>query len=83
MDSLIWCVEIKFIYSEKATRFCEIFAVDLSFVVSVKSTVEIAQNFVAFSENINFTSKCELFLAAGNHFEGLVNSLKLIMYPDL
>ena len=40
---------IKFIYSEKATKLCEIFPVDLSYVVPVKSTVEISQNFVAFS----------------------------------
>ena len=29
--------------------------VDLSYVVTVKSTVEISENFVAFSEYINFT----------------------------
>ena len=45
---------IKFIYSEKATNFCEISTVDLSYVVTVKSTVEISQNYVAFSEYINF-----------------------------
>ena len=41
---------IKFIYSEKATKFCEISTLDLSYVVPVKSTVQILQNFVAFSE---------------------------------
>ena len=45
---------LKFIYSEKATNFCEISTVDLSYVVTVKSTVEISQNFVAFSEYMNF-----------------------------
>ena len=45
---------IKFIYFEKATKFCEISTVDLSYVVQVKSTVEILQSFVAFSEYINF-----------------------------
>ena len=45
---------LKFIYSEKATKFCEISTVDLSYVVMVKSTVEILQNFVAFSEYMNF-----------------------------
>ena len=39
-------------YSEKATNFCEISTLDLSYVVMVKSTVEILQNFVAFSEYI-------------------------------
>ena len=41
---------LKFIYSEKATKFCEISTVDLSYVVMVKSTVVISQNFVVFSE---------------------------------
>ena len=46
--------KLKFIYYEKATKFCEISTVDLSYVVTVKSTVEISQNFVAFSEYMNF-----------------------------
>ena len=45
----------KFIYSEKATKFCEISTLLLSYVVPVKSKVEISQNFVAFSEYMNFT----------------------------
>ena len=44
-----------FIYSEKATNLYEISIVDLSYVVTVKSAVEISQNFVAFSEYMNFT----------------------------
>ena len=47
---------LKFIYFEKATKFCEISTVDLSYVVTVKSTVEISQNFVAFSEYMNFNN---------------------------
>ena len=43
---------VKFIYSEKATKFCEISTLFLSYVVSVKSKVEISQNFVAFSEYV-------------------------------
>ena len=46
---------LKFIYSEKATKFCEIFTLLLSYVVPVKSKVKILQNFVAFSEYMNFT----------------------------
>ena len=46
---------LKFIYSEKATKFCEIFTLLLSYVVAVKSKVKISQNFVAFSEYMNFT----------------------------
>ena len=34
---------VKFIYSEKASNFCKISIVDLSYVVTVKSTVEISQ----------------------------------------
>ena len=45
---------IKFIYSEKATKFCEIFNSLLSYVVPVKSKVKILQNFVTFSEYMNF-----------------------------
>ena len=46
---------IKFMYSEKATKFFEISTLLLSYVVPVKSKVEISQNFVAFSEYMNFT----------------------------
>ena len=48
---------LKFIYSEKATKFCEIFALILTTVHKVKSKVKISQNFVAFSECMNFTFK--------------------------
>ena len=47
-------VPLKFIYSEKATTFCDISTGDLSYVAKVKSTVEILQDFVAFSEYMNF-----------------------------
>ena len=46
---------LKFIYSEKATKFCEISTLDLTLCSSVKTKLEIMQNFVAFSEYINFT----------------------------
>ena len=45
---------LKFIYSEKATKFCEIFTLLLSNVVPVKSKVKISQNFVTFSEYMKF-----------------------------
>ena len=48
---------LKFIYSEKATKFCEISTLIWSYVVPVKSKVEISQNFVAFSEHMNFNQK--------------------------
>ena len=58
---------IKFIYSEKATEFCEISTLLLTVCTAVKSKVEISQNFVAFSEYMNFktikkTNGSELFL---------------------
>ena len=45
---------IKFMYSEKATKFCEIFPLLLTVCIVVKSTEKISQNFVAFSEYMNF-----------------------------
>ena len=45
-----WFIKnLKFIYSEKAKKCCDTSTVDLSYVVTVKSTVEILQNFVTFS----------------------------------
>ena len=44
----------KFIYYEKAPNFCKISTIDLSYVVMAKSTMEILQNILAFSENMNF-----------------------------
>ena len=46
---------LKFIYSEKATKFCEIFTLLLTGTTQDKSKVKILQNFVAFSEYMNFT----------------------------
>ena len=37
-------------YSEKTTKLCKIFSLLLSYVVPVKSKVEILQNFVPFLE---------------------------------
>ena len=50
---------VKFVYSEKATKVCEISTILLSTVHTDKSKVEISQNFVAFSEYMNFKSKIE------------------------
>ena len=49
-----WQILVKFIYAEKATKFCEILTLLLSYVVPVKNKEEILQNFVAFSEYKNF-----------------------------
>ena len=45
---------IKFIYSEKTTKFCEIFPLLLTVCTAVKTKGKISQNFVAFSEYMNF-----------------------------
>ena len=42
-------------YSEKAKNYCKISSIDLSYALAVKSTVDISQNFVAFSEYMKFT----------------------------
>ena len=44
----------KFIYSEKTTKFCKISTVDLTVTTQDKSKAKISQNFVAFSEFMNF-----------------------------
>ena len=50
-------LKVKFIYSEKATKLCEIFPLLLTVCTVVKSKGKISQNFVAFSEYMNFESK--------------------------
>ena len=48
---------VKFIYSKKTTKFSEIPAVDLSYIVTVKSMVETSQNFVTFSGYMSFMKR--------------------------
>ena len=50
LGELILDYMLKFIYSEKATKFCEIFTLLLTGTTEDKSKVKILQNFVAFSE---------------------------------
>ena len=45
---------LKLIYSEKATKFWKISTIDFTVFTEYKSTVEILQKFVAFSEYMNF-----------------------------
>ena len=73
LASLVWSYKIvspllKFIYSEKATKFCEISTLLLTVCTVDKSKVEISQNFVAFSEYTNFTngSSCHKFRSHGS-----------------
>ena len=57
MKSFFWKSCLKFTYSEKATKLCEISINYLSYVLPVKWLLEISQNLVAFSEHMNFTYK--------------------------
>ena len=57
---------LKFIYSEKATKFCEISNLDLTVLNTVKSKVEISQNFETFSEYINAENKSREIFNAQN-----------------
>ena len=50
-------VQLNFIYSEKATKFCEIFPLLLTVRTVIKSKGKISQNFAAFSEYMNFTNQ--------------------------
>ena len=61
---------LKFIYSEMATKFCEISTVDLTGTTQGKSTVEISQNFVAYSEYMNFRNHLDrtCFKSPLHHF---------------
>ena len=69
---------VKFIYSEKATKFCEITLL-LSYVVPVKSKVKISHNFVAFWECMNFNSCIRIQAKA---YSGLI-SFSTYIRPDL
>ena len=48
---------IKFIYSEKATKFWEISTVNLTVTTKDKSKVDISQKFLALSEYTNFIGR--------------------------
>ena len=60
-DSKLICpiqtILLKFIQSEKATKFCNIFTLLLTGTTQDKSKVKISQNFVVFSKYINFKKK--------------------------
>ena len=64
-------IYIKFIHSEKATKFCEIFPLLLTTVNTVKSKGKILQNSVAFSEYMN-----SINVAWSLQFLGYLRSLK-------
>ena len=59
MKAEIQFMLVKFIYSEKATKFCKIFPLLLTVCTVVKSKGKISHNFVAFSEYMNFIRTAE------------------------
>ena len=61
-------MQVKFIYSEKATKFSEIFTLLLTVCTVVKSKVKISQNFGTFSEYMNFTCVWALGAATTKFF---------------
>ena len=69
-------IVVKFIYSEKAAKFCEISTNYLSYVLPVKQLVEISQNFVAFSEYMNFNR-----LSISILFSEAANSGGALLFP--
>ena len=67
---------IKFIYSEKAIKFCEIFPLLLTVCTVVKSKGKILQNFVAFSEYMNFNIGETMLYHCGLQSKKLGQSIK-------
>ena len=54
------------IYSKKATKFCKISNLLLTGITLDKKLVEISQNFVAFSEYMNFSTTHDLRISGEN-----------------
>ena len=60
-DRAKFMAKLKFIYSEKATKFCEIFPLLLTECTAVKSKGKILQNFVAFKLT-NYVATSQLYI---------------------
>ena len=62
IDPLISQIYIDFIFIEKATKICNIFPLLLTVCTVVKSKGKILQNFVVFSEYMNFRheKRCQI-----------------------
>ena len=80
--------QLKFTHSEKATKFFKISTLDLSYVVPVKSTMQILKNFVAFSEYMNFTDHllqkpCTGAILLTCHYLLKVRKLRIAIYVIL
>ena len=76
-DGIIWYPLLKFIYSEKTTKFCKIFPLLSTVCTVVKSKEKISQNFVAFSEYMNFNNR--LTFIALSHPECEISHVDIII----
>ena len=62
-EKVLWTIAksllllLKFIYSEKATKFCEIFPLPLPECTVVERKGKVSQSFVTFSEYMNCNDK--------------------------
>ena len=74
---------VKFLYSEKATKFYEISTLLLTVCTVVKSLVEISQNFVAFSEYMNFHWSRTIFSASHSKPALVINVSVSLMRENL
>ena len=68
-DPNVSTIQLNFIYSEKAKKMCEISTLLLSYLVPVNSKVDISQNFVAFTECMNFKEKILRIVISHPFFE--------------
>ena len=71
----------KFIYSEKATKFCEIFTLLLTGTTQDQSKVKISQNFVAFSEYMNLNDLFFLLSGTGSGMGSYILERLAERYP--
>ena len=74
-NAFTFALTLKLIFSEKATKVCQISTVDLTGTTQDKYTVEILQNFVAFSEYMNF-------MLISDSVGGVRNHKKLTKSPE-
>ena len=66
-----------------AQNFYKITTLDLSYVVRIKSTVEISQNFVAFSEYMNFNTSADYVLISADILLKIITILKELRIAQL
>ena len=79
-ENFLQFILLKFIYSEKATKFCDIFPLLLTLCTVVKRKGKISQNFVAFSEYMNFTSRTANLALGGSRKQfDMPNNLLIII----